>query len=187
MVAAFDNQRLGTETGGASRASLFVPEAAGCSSGRLTWPVVGWSSCTDVFSLSLSLPPRRAAPWVRFRERRNGPLELGPEPDRRRPIRADHRSRAALRDPRRRHRRSSARAAFRIDYALPVRCSARICIYDVSGRRRATVVDGPADPGLHTVEFDPARCDGGGLETGVYFVTLEHCGAALANKLVVLR
>jgi hypothetical protein len=55
MVAAFDNQRLGTETGGASRASLFVPEAAGCSSGRLTWPVVGWSSCTEVFSLSLSL------------------------------------------------------------------------------------------------------------------------------------
>jgi hypothetical protein len=56
-----------------------------------------------------------------------------------------------------------------------------------SGRRRATVVDGPADPGLHTVEFDPARCDGGGLEAGVYFVTLEHCGAAQADKLVVLR
>ncbi|MBN1885414.1 MAG: T9SS type A sorting domain-containing protein [Candidatus Krumholzibacteriota bacterium] len=55
-------------------------------------------------------------------------------------------------------------------------------VYDVRGRRVATLVDGRLDAGLHAVPWRPA-----GAASGVYLYVLETGGRRIARKAVLLR
>ena len=61
----------------------------------------------------------------------------------------------------------------------------RLALYDLRGRRIATLVDGPVTPGVHTATVDRDALDGHG--SGIVFCRLEVGGRVLARKLVMMR
>jgi len=79
-----------------------------------------------------------------------------------------------------------------ISYNLPAASRVRLCIYDVSGRRVAMLVDREQAPGPHEVLWDGAagprgRTSGRRVPSGVYLARLEAAGETAARKLVLLR
>jgi hypothetical protein len=70
-------------------------------------------------------------------------------------------------------------ATTRIRFALPAAGPARLTVYDVSGRRVATLLDGEGSAGSHEVEFD-----GKGLPPGVYLYRLETGGRSEMGRMV---
>jgi hypothetical protein len=74
------------------------------------------------------------------------------------------------------------RGAARIRYSIPEAGRVTITLYDVTGRKVATLVDGTMPVGENQCELDA-----GGLAGGVYFCQLEAAGRASTRKLVVLH
>ncbi len=74
-----------------------------------------------------------------------------------------------------------------IAFDLPARGRATLRVYDVSGRRVATLVDETLPPGRHA--FHWAGTDGAGrrLPSGVYFTELRSANATETRKLVLVR
>lgn len=72
-------------------------------------------------------------------------------------------------------------------FALPEAGDVRLAVLDVTGRRVASLIDGPMAPGAHAARWD-AR-DGGGepVPAGVYFARLEAAGEVRTRKLIVTR
>jgi hypothetical protein len=89
----------------------------------------------------------------------------GPDTGRKPPIEADERN-------------GALRVRYELDAAEPV----HLGIYDVAGRLRGTIEDGPRAAGAHEVSWDLS-----GLEAGVYFVKLRRAGPALTMRVVVLH
>jgi hypothetical protein len=74
-----------------------------------------------------------------------------------------------------------------ISYVLPVRTGVTLSIYDVRGRRVATLVDKTEGAGPHSVEWD-GRSDAGSLQpTGVYFYRLQAAGRTLTRKMLLIK
>jgi PKD repeat protein len=69
-----------------------------------------------------------------------------------------------------------------ISYTLAREGQVTLAVFDVSGRRVATLVNGTEGVGLHTVNFD-AR----GLSSGVYFYRLEVGDFVQQRKMVLLK
>jgi subtilisin family serine protease len=69
-----------------------------------------------------------------------------------------------------------------IRYALPETASVRLEVYDVLGRRVATLVDGRREPGRHRTQFSAQR-----LSSGVYFGRLKVGETVMTRKLTVVR
>jgi len=62
-----------------------------------------------------------------------------------------------------------------------------LAIYDVTGRKIKTLVDGRLEPGPHEIAWD-GRCDNGKTATpGIYFYRLENGEKIYSGKLFVLR
>lgn len=74
------------------------------------------------------------------------------------------------------------RARTTIGYELPTAGAVTMQLYDMLGRRIATLVDTELPAGAHTVEFDAS-----GLSSGVYFYRLESNGHARSEKMLVVR
>jgi hypothetical protein len=55
-------------------------------------------------------------------------------------------------------------------------------VYDLVGRKIATLVDGDLDAGTHAVEFDAAR-----FSSGVYFYTLVTPDRVMTRKMMLLK
>ncbi|MGA9117361.1 MAG: phospholipase D-like domain-containing protein [Bacteroidota bacterium] len=70
----------------------------------------------------------------------------------------------------------------RIRYVLPERARAVLAVYDVLGRRVATLVDETLEAGPHSVSF---RADG--LASGVYVFRLEVAGERAQRKMLLLK
>lgn len=60
-------------------------------------------------------------------------------------------------------------------------------IYDVSGRRVASVVDGLLQPGAHVIAWDGRGEDGARLRSGVYLYELALDGRRTARRMVLAR
>jgi hypothetical protein len=60
-----------------------------------------------------------------------------------------------------------------IEYAVPSPSHVRIEVFDVAGRRVATLVDRPEDPGRHAVVWDGTNRRGQQLGSGVYFCRMS--------------
>jgi hypothetical protein len=70
-----------------------------------------------------------------------------------------------------------------IEYALPEAQTVRLVVYDVLGRRVATIADGRREGGFHRVRWEAGR----GLPSGTYFLRLRAGEQTRTQKLPVVR
>jgi hypothetical protein len=66
-------------------------------------------------------------------------------------------------------------------YGLPREGRVRLAIYDLGGRRVATLVDGVQPAGMHEIAFRPVRRGA----AQVYFYRYEGAGRVLTGKFAV--
>ena len=64
--------------------------------------------------------------------------------------------------------------------------NADLAIFDLAGRRVATLHDGPLDAGDHVFLWDGTRTDGTRAPGGVYFYRVLGAGTATARRLIML-
>ncbi len=69
-----------------------------------------------------------------------------------------------------------------IKYEIPRRTRVSLKVYDVLGRKVATLVDGAEEAGLHIETFDATS-----LSSGVYFYRLEMAQTTLTKKMIVQK
>jgi hypothetical protein len=74
-----------------------------------------------------------------------------------------------------------------IRYDLPKPCHVRLEIYDVTGRRAITLLDGHREAGTHSAMWNGKDENGFQLSGGVYFYRLEAGGFTEHRKMVMLR
>jgi photosystem II stability/assembly factor-like uncharacterized protein len=74
-----------------------------------------------------------------------------------------------------------------IQYSLPVRTSARLVIYDVSGRAVRTLVDGEQAAGAQRATWDGRDAHGSRVGPGVYIYRLEAGGTSLTRRMSLLK
>ncbi len=74
-----------------------------------------------------------------------------------------------------------------IRFALPADGEARLAIYDLSGRRVRTLVEGSLPAGTHHVVWDGTDDAGQALASGVYFYRLETAAQTLSRKMLLLK
>jgi VCBS repeat protein len=67
-------------------------------------------------------------------------------------------------------------------YRVSQQGGVRLILYDLLGRKIATLVDGTSEPGTHAVPFDASH-----LAAGAYFYRLYTRDAVLGGKMTVLR
>lgn len=70
---------------------------------------------------------------------------------------------------------------------LPWRMPVRLAIYDVAGRRRATLVDGELPAGVTNLKWSGADDAGSRVTSGVYFVGLSCAKGAKMSKVIMLK
>jgi len=75
----------------------------------------------------------------------------------------------------------------RLSLALAQAATVDVAVYDLSGRRVATLLHGALPAGTHEFDWNGARADGAAAAHGVYFVQARVNGARLTGKLVLLR
>jgi len=69
-----------------------------------------------------------------------------------------------------------------IGYQLPSRTRVRLIVYDILGRRVATLVDADQDAGAHTIRWDAT-----GLATGTYLYRLEAGESRETRKMILMK
>jgi len=74
-----------------------------------------------------------------------------------------------------------------ISFALPDAGQVDLAVFDVSGRRVATLADGFLSAGPHRVVWDGTDARGLAVGSGVYFVRLEADGSAATRKMLLLK
>lgn len=74
-----------------------------------------------------------------------------------------------------------------ISFAVPERQRVTLSVYDISGRRRATLLDGLTEKGEHTLAWSAQDDRGRPLASGVYFVRLVSAGHVQTRKIAVLK
>jgi hypothetical protein len=77
----------------------------------------------------------------------------------------------------------------RIEFVVPEGGAQRvtIAVFDVTGARVKTLVDGTRTPGAHVTEWDGRDNNGRPVGSGVYFCRLQAEGAVLTRKMVLLK
>jgi hypothetical protein len=75
----------------------------------------------------------------------------------------------------------------RIRFALPEPGRVSLSVYDVTGRRVRTLVDGPRPAGRHDVTWDGRTDSGERVSSGVYFYRLSSGGREAERKMIRLR
>ncbi|HXV14880.1 MAG TPA: FlgD immunoglobulin-like domain containing protein [Candidatus Krumholzibacteria bacterium] len=70
---------------------------------------------------------------------------------------------------------------------LPERADVDVSVYDVSGRRVATIASGVRDAGDYDLDWNGTDDAGRRVAAGVYFYRLEAGGRTLTRKLVLTR
>ena len=74
------------------------------------------------------------------------------------------------------------RARFR--FALPLAAHVGLAVFDISGRKVASLASGDYSAGYHTVTWDAASRD---RPTGVYFARMTANGRQLMRRVIVVR
>lgn len=80
-----------------------------------------------------------------------------------------------------------ARGAIEVRYGLPADGVARLCVYDVSGREVARLIDASVPAGWHAVVWDLRANGGERVPRGVYLMRLTGAGASIAQRMVVVE
>jgi hypothetical protein len=74
-----------------------------------------------------------------------------------------------------------------IRYSLPEKCRVRLEVYDISGRRIASLVDGVQASGFHPVVWNGVDERGSSVASGVYFCRLTAGKETISKKMVMLK
>jgi hypothetical protein len=74
-----------------------------------------------------------------------------------------------------------------IRYAVPARERVELSVYDVAGRRVATLVDGEVDGGYHDAVWNGTSDSGEAVATGIYFARLSAAGETRTQKMILLK
>ncbi len=74
-----------------------------------------------------------------------------------------------------------------IRFALPARQRVRLEVYDVAGRRVATLFRGELNPGVHSFTWNGTDSHGRSVGQGLYFVRLQAGHRSLSRKILKLR
>jgi len=74
-----------------------------------------------------------------------------------------------------------------IEYSIPAASHVRLTIYNIQGRRIATLVDGTQSQGRYTEEWDGLSDNGARVASGVYFYRLVTENQSDAKKMVLLK
>ena len=69
-----------------------------------------------------------------------------------------------------------------ISYSLPLTSEVQLSVFNMSGERVASLVNGVQESGAHEISFDA-----GALPSGVYFYTLQAEGLVQTRKMVLLK
>jgi len=79
------------------------------------------------------------------------------------------------------------RASTEVAYTLPARTRVHLTVFDIQGRRVATLADGTEDPGEHTVTWDGRGDNGLPAASGLYFLHLRAGNEARVQKVILSR
>ncbi len=75
-----------------------------------------------------------------------------------------------------------------IDYDIPAGGGVvDICVFDVAGRRVATLYSGHHDPGTHSVTWNGRDSRGRSVASGIYFVRLDAPEFSASRKMILLK
>ena len=74
----------------------------------------------------------------------------------------------------------------RIKYTIPERSNVSLTVYDILGRRVATLINQQQNAGRYEVNFNPSLINVG-LSSGIYFYTLKTDAALITKKLIYLK
>jgi hypothetical protein len=74
-----------------------------------------------------------------------------------------------------------------LHYSLPTAQSARLVIYDASGRVVRTLARGTAAAGYHSLEWNGRDEAGRAVPAGIYFARLQTAGCSLTRRLLRVR
>lgn len=74
-----------------------------------------------------------------------------------------------------------------LSFAMPRDGRAELVIYDLAGRRVATLLDGPVTAGAHTVHWDGRGQDGRSVAGGTYLAVARGAGTRSVGKLVLAK
>ncbi|MFO7810247.1 MAG: C25 family cysteine peptidase [Candidatus Delongbacteria bacterium] len=69
-----------------------------------------------------------------------------------------------------------------ISFALTKRADVRLSVYNISGQQVAELINGLREAGDHVLDFE-----GAGLNSGLYYYTLESDGKVLTKKMLLLK
>jgi flagellar hook assembly protein FlgD len=75
----------------------------------------------------------------------------------------------------------------RLDVSLPTAARVRLDVYDVQGRRVATLIDGRLGAGLHPVSWESRDHRGRRVAAGVYWARFEALGEVRTRAIVLAR
>ncbi len=78
-------------------------------------------------------------------------------------------------------------AATQIRFDVPSDCRVTVEVYDVDGRRVATLVDGAVEAGTHSVVWRGTDDDGNDLPGGVYFCRMKAEGFSAVEKILFVK
>jgi len=65
--------------------------------------------------------------------------------------------------------------------------AARVTVFDLAGRRVATLLDGPAAPGPTSLVWGGVTLDGRAASSGIYHAYAELAGIRLARRIALVR
>ncbi|HMB68712.1 MAG TPA: hypothetical protein VKU85_05350 [bacterium] len=77
-------------------------------------------------------------------------------------------------------------AGYTVSFGMPVAGRVALSIFDVAGRRVATLLDGDRPPGAARLRWDDRSAQGRPVGGGVYFARLDTAAGARTVKLVHL-
>ncbi len=80
-----------------------------------------------------------------------------------------------------------SRTTASVRYALPAAANVRLEVFDLSGRRVATLAEGPTEPGQNEAVWDLTGADGRRVTSGIYFLKLEAGDESVTGKIVVVK
>ncbi|HEX5132646.1 MAG TPA: FlgD immunoglobulin-like domain containing protein, partial [Candidatus Krumholzibacteria bacterium] len=74
-----------------------------------------------------------------------------------------------------------------VSYTLPERGNVEVSVYDVAGRRVATIFSGERSAGDHAVEWNGVGDNGERVGAGIYFCRIEAGTRSVTRKMLVVR
>lgn len=74
-----------------------------------------------------------------------------------------------------------------ITYTLTRSADVTLDVYDITGRKITTLVNGPVSEGQHTAEWNGTNADGRKVASGVYFYRVEADGQSQVKKMVLMK